>query len=291
VKSLFEKDRLRRVRDALWNVSLIAVGSILCAVAINGILVPQEFVSSGVTGVALVIGFAVPGVPLGGLYFVLNIPLFVLGWKRVGRRFFSYSLVGMVIFSVAVEFLDVSIPVHDKILSALLAGIITGVGTGVVLRSYGSAGGTDILGVILLRQFSIRIGTTVLAFNSVILAATAVIVSMEAALYTLIFLYVSAHMTNIVITGLSQRKAVFIISPQAQHIAEGIKHGLTRGVTIIPARGGYTGQEQEILYTVTTFRELPGLKQLIREVDPQAFVVVTETLEVMGRRIGNQPHW
>lgn len=282
---------LKRSTEIAGNLFLIAVGSALCAAAVNGILIPREFVSSGVTGLALVIYYLWPVLSVGTLYFLLNIPLFVMGWRLVGRRFFVYSIVGMVTFSFAVQYVHVSIPVEDKILSALLAGIITGVGTGIVLRSAGSAGGTDILSVILLSRFSVRLGTTVLAFNSGVLLVTAILFSLEQALYTLIFLYVSAHIVNLVVTGLNQRKAVFIISPFSDQIARGIMEDMGRGVTILQGEGGYTRQREGILYTVVTFRELSRLKQLVRRIDSDAFVVINETLEVMGRRIGNQPHW
>ena len=98
-------------------------------------------------------------------------------------------------------------------------------------------------------------------------------------------------MVNLVVTGLSQRKAVFIISPKWEDISRDIMQKNQRGVTIIRGQGGYTGRDEQILYTVITFRELPQLKKLILSVDPDAFVVVTDTLEVMGQRIGNQPHW
>ena len=259
--------------------------------AINGILIPQKFFAAGFTGVSLIIHYLVPSLPVAVLYLVLNVPLYVLGWMYVGRRFFLYSIAGMLIFSGALAWTYISLPVYDKILSALLAGIITGVGSGIILRSLGSAGGLDILSVILLKRFSIRLGTTILAFNGLILAAGSILFSLEMALYTLIFLYVSSYIVNLVVTGLSQRKAVYIVSPQWQKITQEIQEKIQRGVTIIEGRGAYTGREEQILYTVITFRELSRLKQLIRDVDPDAFVVVTSTLEVMGHRIGTQPHW
>jgi len=104
-------------------------------------------------------------------------------------------------------------------------------------------------------------------------------------------LYVNSSMVNLVVTGLSQRKAAYIISPQWEEISREIMEKIQRGVTIIRGQGGYTGGEEQILYTVITFRELSRLKQMIRDIDPDAFVVVTDTLEVMGHRIGTQPHW
>ena len=282
---------IRLLPQILWNLGLIAVGSALCAMAINGILVPRQFLSGGFTGLALIIHYLAPALPLGGIYLVLNIPNFAFGWKFVGARFFLYSVAGMFIFSAALQAVHVSLPVYDQLLSALLAGIIIGVGSGIILKSLGSAGGSDILSVVLLKIFSIRLGTTILAFNGIILVASALLFSLEKALYTLIYLYITSSMVNLVVTGLSQRKAVYIISPRWREISQRIMEEIQRGVTIIRGQGGFSGQEQQILYTVITFRELARLKQLVRREDPEAFVVVSETLEVMGQRVGNQPHW
>jgi len=285
------KSTLISVREVSWNLFLISLGSVLCAIAVNGILVRLQFLSGGFTGVALIIHYLVPVVPLGTLYFLLNIPLFLLGWKFVGPRFFIYSIAGMVIYSVAVQFIQVSLPVHDKLLSALLAGIISGAGSGIILRSRGSAGGTDILSVILLKLFSFRLGNTSLGFNIIILGTAVMLFPLEKTLYTLIYIYVSTYVLNLVVTGLSQRKAVLIVSSQWEQISHDIMHRIRRGVTISTAMGGFSGREMKVLYTVITFRELPRLKRIVREADPDAFVVVTDTLEVMGQGIGNQPHW
>lgn len=278
-------------RDILWNLILMAVGSVICAVAVNGILIPQRFLSGGFLGLALIIYYWLPVVPVGLIYVIFNVPLFISGWFFVGRRFFIYSLVGMVFFSLAVEFVYLPIPLEDKLLNALLAGIIGGAGSGIILRSLGSAGGTDILSVILKVRFSVSLSTTILAFNLIVLTAAAVFLSLEGALYTLVYLYVSAQITNVVVTGLSQRKAVFIVSPASASIGRRIMAEIHRGLTILQGRGGYSGKEQAVLYTVVTFSELAVLKQIIRQEDANAFVVITETAEVMGHRIGNQPHW
>ena len=285
------RSTLGSTKQVLWNLALITVGSMLCATGINGILIPQQFLSGGVTGIALVIRYLIPSLPVAMLYFILNIPIYALGWMYVGRRFFLYSIAGLLIFSGALMCPNVLLPVHDKILSALLAGIIIGVGSGIILRSLGSAGGLDIFSIIFMKRFSIRLGSSVLAFNALVLGAGAVLFSLEMALYTLVYLYVNSSMMNLVVTGLSQRKAVHIISPQWEKITQEINEKIQQGVTIMRGQGGYTSQEYQILYTVITFRELARLKRIISAVDPNAFVVVTDTLEVMGQRVGNQPHW
>lgn len=280
------------LKTMVWNVFLLCVGSAVSAVGINGILIPHRFVSGGVTGLSLVLHYLLPVLSVALIYGVANIPLFVAGWFFISRRFFFYSIAGTIIFSGAVAWVDLgAVPVHDKLLAAILAGLIMGIGSGIILKSVGSAGGTDILSVILLQRFSIRLGTTQLVFNMLVLTTAALLFSVEDALYTLIYLYVSAQIVDLVVTGLSQRKAIFIISPQWQEISRGILNEIHRGVTILRGQGGYSQQEQRILYTVVNFRELATLKQIVRRRDPAAFVVVTDTTEVMGHRIGNQPHW
>ena len=280
------------LKDISWNLVLLCVGSSVTAMGINGILIPHHFVSGGVTGLALVLHYLVPVLSVALIYAAMNVPLFLAGWFFVGRRFFFYSVAGATIFSGAVAWVDPGvIPVTDQLLTAILAGIIVGTGSGIILKSLGSAGGTDILSVILLQRFCIRLGTTRLAFNVLLLIAAALLFSLENALFTLIYLYVSAQIVNLVVTGLSQRKAIFIISPRWEEISRGILEEIHRGVTILRGEGGYSHHEQQILYTVVNFRELGTLKQIVRRNDPEAFVVITETTEVMGHRIGNQPHW
>jgi uncharacterized membrane-anchored protein YitT (DUF2179 family) len=279
------------IRDICWNLLLISVGSTIAAVGVNGILIPHQFVSGGITGIALALHYLFPRFPASALYFLLNVPIFMLGWAFLGRRFFFYSLVGMVIFTVTLQWVYIPMPVHDKILAAILAGIIVGTGSGITLWSKGSAGGTDIFSVILMNRFSIRVGTTSLAFNIIVLTSAALLFSFDAALYSLIYLYVTSHVINTVLTGLSKRKAIFIISNRWREINQKVLSELSRGVTVIEGQGGFSGQSEQILFTVISLRELSRLKSIVRATDPNAFVVVQDTLEVMGRRIGNQPHW
>lgn len=281
----------KTIGTIVFNLLLIFVGSVLCALAVKGILIPKQFLAGGLTGLSLLIHYVAPGLPVGLIYFLLNIPLVVVGWLFVGRRFLLYSLAGVAIYSAVMFWPYTVFTIEDMILSALTAGIITGVGSGIILKSLGSAGGLDILTVILFKKFSIRPGMFVLAFNSMLMILALMRIPMEMVLYTLIYLYVSTHFMNFVLIGLSQRKAVMIISPKWEEISCEIMSRLQRGVTVVRGRGGYTGSEVHILYSVITFTELSRFKEMIRKIDPDAFVVVTETLEVMGKRIGNQPHW
>jgi uncharacterized membrane-anchored protein YitT (DUF2179 family) len=288
---LLKNSAIKETSIVLWNLLLISAGSVICAAAIKGILVPKQFLAGGVTGLALLVHYVFTSLPIGLIYFLLNIPLFVIGWMFVGRRFFWYSLAGMIIFSAVIFWPFPVFPVEDMILNALTAGIITGFGSGMILRSLGSAGGLDIFSIILFKRFSIRPGTTVMTFHAILLFIALFRLPMERVLYTLIYFFINAYIVNLVVIGLSQRKAIMIISPQWKEISRQIMEKLQRGVTMVQGEGGYSGQQLHILYSVITLTELSRFKEMVRKIDPKAFVVVTETLEVMGKGIGNQPHW
>jgi uncharacterized membrane-anchored protein YitT (DUF2179 family) len=278
-------------KQIISDFLLIITGCILCAIAINGILIPQHFATGGITGIALIIYKIIPQVNIGIIYFLCNIPLFALAWMAVGRRFFFYSLVGMAALSLSVAIIHFPIHLEDKILNAIWAGLVSGVGVGITLKSSGSQGGIDILSVMLLKRFSIGIGNTILAVNCIVMLLVSLAYTLEAALYTLIVIYVSTRIATLVITGFSQRKAVLIISPEWKKISQEILKDIRRGVTIIKGEGGYSGKDENILYTVVTIQEVGSLKKLVQQIDSDAFVVISPTQEVMNYRIGNQPHW
>lgn len=273
----------KRVKTVVWNCSIITLGSFICAVAINGILIPKHFLSGGFTGLSLMIYYFYERIDLGWLYLIINIPLFILGWMRVSRQFLLYSLFGMAVFSLALLVTKVTIAVHDQMLAAILGGIIAGTGSGVIFRSYGSAGGLDIVAIFLNQKYSIRLGQTILAFNAIILLGCAILFGIDLALYTLVYLFVSTYLIELVLVGLNQRKTVFVISDHCHEIADGILKHMNRGVTLFKGEGAYTRAPRDIVYTAITMRELTKLKDLIFSIDQDAFVVVNDTKEVLGK--------
>ncbi|MCF8035092.1 MAG: YitT family protein [Desulfarculaceae bacterium] len=277
---------------AVLNLVLIIAGNLCTAVAVNGILIPHGLLSGGFTGMSILLHYLPPHLPVALWYALLNIPVFILGWRLVGRRFFWWSLAGMAILTLEIQLVQVPPLLEDPAAAALLAGILFGGGTGLVLRSQGSAGGLDILSVILIQRFSIRLGTTSLGANVIVLGLGALLFPLVKVIYTLAVLFVAARVTNLVFSGLSQRKVVTIISHHWKEIAEAlIQHGRTSGATLIQAKGAFRGQEAPMIYTVVNLRELGRLKAVVNSLDPEAFVVVSDTLEVSGQRIGRATHW
>jgi len=278
-------------RRLLLDLLLLSSGGVIFAVGVNSILVPRQFAIGGIAGLSLIVNKFLPALNLGLLYLLINLPLFVTAWMVVGRRFFYYSLLGTTLLSLAIALVHWQIPLDDPLLSAILAGLLCGAGAGICLRSSGSQGGLDILSVVLLKRFAINIGSTVLAVNLAVLLLVALFYTLAAVLYTLVALYVSARVLALVVTGLSQRKAVLIISPRWREITGEILRDGLRGATILEGRSAHTGRIEQIIYTVVGLTELGKLKRLVIGIDPNAFVVVSDTQEVIDQRIGNQPQW
>lgn len=281
--------RFLPTRSLASNVALITVGSVICAVSVNGLLAPKQFLSGGATGVALMIHYLTPQIGVGLLYFAINVPLIILGLVSISRRFTWYTFYGIAAFSVAVDLIHIPpLPVENLLLAAILAGLIMGLGAGLILRSAGSAGGLDILAVYANKRWNLRPGWTYTATNFLILFVAAFVVSLEAALYTLIFIFTSGKVVDAVLTGFNSRKQVIIVSQKSAELAELILNRMGRGVTFLEGRGGFTGQRKDVIMSVATLLELGRMKDLIFETDPEAFVVINDTLEVLGRRHGTR---
>jgi len=288
--------RLRRAgltaRQVLANLGLLALGSAIYAVGVNGIMVPHGFFSGGVLGISLIGHYLFPVLGIGLINAVLNLPLYLLGWFHISRRFMLYTAFGIAAFSFLADWLKISpLPVKDPLLAAVLAGIICGLGSGIILRSAGSGGGLDILCVYLNKRLGLRPGVTSILANAVILSFAALLFSLDKILYTLILVFTAAKVMDAVITGFNQRKSILIVSDRSQEIAQAILTQLHRGVTFLQGAGAYTGQQKQVILSVVTLTELARVKELIFGLDSRAFVIINDTLEVLGKWHGQRKIW
>jgi uncharacterized membrane-anchored protein YitT (DUF2179 family) len=273
----------------LLNLTLLTAGSCIFAIGVNGVLVPNHFLSGGIVGISLIAHYLFPGLNMGVVYFALNVPLILFGWFTVSRRFILYTFFGMSVFSLTAGILSPKFPVvENPILSAILAGIICGTGIGISLRSQGSGGGLNILAVYLSMKVGIRTGVASFMINAAILGIAAYFIDLQAALYSLVYEYTRGKITDAVVTGFNQRKSVLVISESPEAIADRILADLNRGVTFFPAVGGYSGEKKEALFSIITITELAKMKELVFDTDPKAFMVVNDTLEVIGKRHGSR---
>ena len=273
------------LRKNIWLPALsIVLGAFLWSVSINGILVHHKLLSGGVSGAALLIYYLLPKLSIGLMVFLINIPLFVLGWTMISGKFFAFSLLGMGSFSF---FLTVTthlqIAVENPLLACLFAGVISGVGSGLIFRSGGSGGGTGIISIVLNRRLSVRVGIVSFLLNSVPLLLGAFLIDLNAALYSIVYLYTSGSVMDRIITSFSERRSVWIISSQPAEICREILTKMHRGATVLSGKGAYTQSSIEVIYSVISPFELAKLKDLVITIDPRAFLVINETQEVIGR--------
>lgn len=266
-----------------WNLFLITAGSIIFAVGVKAVALPHEFISGGMTGLCLLLYYWTNWLTPGIWYFIINVPIFLVGWLFISRRFFLYSIYGMATLSVAIDLIPFTFPVHDHMLAAIAGGAIIGTGAGVTLHSLGSSGGNDVIAVFLNQKYNLRMGTFFFGFNLVLFSFSLGIIDVDRVLYSLVMSFVTAQVLDYVLTIFNQRKIVFIISEASQAIAAAINTRLHRGGTFLYGRGTYTRKHRKIVMTVLNNFELKRLEELVFDIDPDAFVIIERTFNVLGR--------
>jgi len=276
-------------KPILFNLLLIAVGTIVFVIGMNSVLIPNRLFGGGITGTAMVLHYMFPSLDVGLAYFLLNVPLMLVGWFYISRRFMLYTTFGMGFLSLAAAIIkSPAARMQDPILAALFAGVVCGVGAGIILRSLGSGGGLDILAILGNQKFGFRPGSVSFFFNAAVLLAGAHLFGLEIALYCLIYVFTSTRVLDAILRGFNQRMLTLIISEKYQQITEEIFKRVNRGATFIKGQGAYSGEERNLIFTVTTLTELSRLKDVVFNIDPGAFVVINDTLEVLGKRHGTR---
>jgi uncharacterized membrane-anchored protein YitT (DUF2179 family) len=277
LKSFFHRD--------LWLPTLsIVLGALMWSISINGILVHHEFISGGISGLALLIHYLIPKLSIGLMVFLINIPLFIMGWTMISGKFFFFSLLGMFSFSLFLTFTtSFHITVANPLLAAVFAGVISGCGSGLIFRSGGSGGGTGIIAMVLNRRLSVRVGIVSSLFNSIPLVLGAFLINLDAALYSIIYVFVSGSVMDRILASFNERRSVFIISAHSFEISQQILNKLHRGATLLTGRGAYTQSPLEIIYSVISLFELAKMKDMVTAIDPKAFLIINETQEVIGK--------
>jgi uncharacterized membrane-anchored protein YitT (DUF2179 family) len=283
---LRELGRALRTWRFYSTLIVMAAGLTLCAIATNAIVLRDALASSGVSGIAVLIYYVTGRPSVGVLYLLLNVPLFILGWREYTLKYIFIASIGVVQFSVLLEVTQgIPLDVHDPLLSVVLAGAMIGVGAGAYLRMGGSAGGLDIVAALLRKRFAIPMGHVFIAINAVNLVGVAIIRDLTSALYSALFFWVISFLLDRVQSGFSQRRAVLIFSDRPQAVAEQVMRRLNRGVSFFHASDiGPNAPVTQVVYSVINMLELGKMKDLLYEVDAEAFVVVYETSEVIGKQ-------
>ena len=263
----------------------ITLGTCISGIALNAFFLPHHLLSGGITGLGMILYYLF-GWQVSVTNIIFNIPLFILAYKLMSRNYFISGIYGTLALSFWLHVfspLNGMVPVHDAMLSCIAGGVIHGIGLGTLYRVGGSTGGTDIIGAIVQKFYSISIGTTGFAINFVLLCSGAFFFGLEPALYTLVAYFAVAKVSNAFTDGFDYKKNVFIISEQNEAIAEAIIKIVGRGVTYIEGEGAFTHQHRKMIFCVVKLTQIAKVKQLVKEYDPYAFMIIQDANDVFGR--------
>ncbi|MEH7247694.1 YitT family protein [Neobacillus niacini] len=275
------KQAAPKFKNSLEYINVL-IGSAIIALAFNVFLLPNQIASGGVSGISTIL-LNVLGWEPAYVQWAFNIPLFIAGVILLGKQFGLKTLVGT-LFLPLVVFITKNIEpwTNDALLGALFGGIGVGLGLGIVFRGNASTGGTDLAAQIITKYTGLTLGTSVVLIDGLIVIVAALVFDIERGLYALIALYVTSKTIDIVQVGFGRSKTAMIITNKQEEVREGILNKIDRGVTKLSAYGGFTDNERPVLMCVVDQREFTKLKQLVKSLDPSAFVVVMDASEVLG---------
>ena len=271
-------------KEWLRDGVLILLGTILLSASIKYIYSPAELDTGGVSGVAVILD-SLWNVPLWLTNTLCNVPLFVLGLIFLGWKVIRRTLAATALMSLELLLLPpLDLPLDgDLFLAAVFGGLLAGVGMGLVFSAMATTGGTDLLAALLQRRWRhVSIPKLVGAADFFIIVAGIIVFGVVRGMYALVAVFVTSRLSDWILVGMRYSKAAYIISPHSEEIAGSILKRMDRGVTGIHAEGMYSREDTEMLYCVVSPREVPRLKQLVYEIDPRAFVIISDVSEVMG---------
>lgn len=277
------KPTWRDVKDYI----LVIAGALLQAVGTWLFTIPGALVSGGVFGLAQIIYYKF-GIPVGIVTIIFNIPLFILGWRYLGGfRFAIRTVIAIVLSSVAIDIL-ISIPslqfslTKEPLLNTLFGGVLVGVGLGLVYMGRGTSGGTDIIARILNKRMGTSVSMLYMLTDTIAVLLAGILFDWEKALYGLILIYVAGVAVDMTLQGIDVVRQAMIVTENYEAVASAIVDELDRSSTIIPAKGGYTKEERNILFCVVMRSEVARLKEIVNRADPKAFMVVGHANEALG---------
>ena len=276
----------KRFQHLLQKYITIILGCVLYAVGFRFFLYPNNITSGGVVGTAMIVN-QLTGLPVGVMTILLNVPLFLIAWRHFGLDFLIGSLAGMGLSSVLVDaFAGFGImATDDPMLAAVIGGVIKGAGLGIIYYVGATTGGIDIVVKILRRRLaSVNFGTIMLLLDTGIIAAYAMVLGRyESAMYSLICMYVTTKVVDLVLYGIDNACLCYIISENTAEITQEIVSGpLHRGVTLLDGKGAYSGTHRDVLMCVIKRQQIGQLKRLVKAYDEKAFFIVTNAKNVFG---------
>lgn len=266
------------------RIIMVILGACIMAIGLELFLVPNRILDGGIVGISIIISH-LTALPLGIFIFLLNIPFIFLGYKQIGKTFALSTALGITTLSSVTIILHHLEPfTEDLLLSTVFGGIVLGIGVGLVIRYGGSLDGTEILAILFNKKLPFSVGEFIMFFNLIIFCVAGFVFTWEQAMYSGIAYFIAYKMIDIVIQGLDESKAVYIISDEHDEIGRAIMDRLGRGVTYLIGEGAYTGDSKKVIFTVITRLEESKLTSIVGELDDNAFLAIGNIAEVRGGR-------
>lgn len=280
---------MRRITMSVpWNILLLTIGGTLFSFGLKAIAVPHEFVSGGLFGTAMLIFYSTDLLSVAFWYLLVNIPILAVGWFFLSKTFFFYSLYGMLATAVSTQLITATVAIQDPVLAAVAAGSVCGIGLAIMLRTRGSDGGLTIISMILHQKYNIKVGGFGFAFNILVFFAAMLSMPIDKVLYSIMMVYIYSGIVDYSMNIVNQRKMVIIISDHSETMAKEILEKLHRGVTFLYAKGAYTNKERHVILSVVQNYQLKRLEELVYNHDPNAFLIIENTYNVLGRGFGTR---
>jgi uncharacterized membrane-anchored protein YitT (DUF2179 family) len=272
------------VGKLLKRILFIMIGAVCMGIGLEIFLVPNKIIDGGIVGISIILAH-LTGWKLGFYIFLLNIPFFYIGYKQIGKTFALSTLFGVTVLSVTTSLLhEVPALTDDLLLATVFGGIVLGIGVGMVIRFGGSLDGTEILAILFNKKLPFSVGEIIMFFNIFILGSAGFVFGWDRALYSLMAYFIAFKTIDVVLQGLDESKSAWIISDRHQEIGDTILARLGRGVTYLSGEGAFTGDDKKVIFCVITRLEEAKLKAIVEEIDPQAFLAVSNIAEVRGGR-------
>lgn len=276
------EEKSKFVYSIFWNCGLIAIGSLIQAISLKSVAIPHQFVPGGLFGVGSLIYYQTGWLNPGLLYVILNVPMFILGYIFISRRFVYYSGLSMALIACFYQLIDFQIQISTQLYAALVFGVLLGVGAGMVLRSLGSNGGLDVIAVILNQKFNIGVGKVYFGFNVILFSLSFAGLENDLVIASMIAVFVCSAAVDYCLSMFNQRKLAFIISESPEQIADQVMTHLKIGTTMLPAVGAYQRRDKTVLMVVINNIQLKRLEEIVFTTDEYALFIVENTFSVLG---------
>lgn len=291
-EKISSKTNFKKIRVTVAELLMCIVGSFMYSAAVSLFVTPLKFAAGGVTGLGILVNYLVPFISTGTFVFVANIPLFVLAWKKFGFRFIARTVFATALVSVFIDILSYLgaeynwfFSGEEKLVGAIFGGIIAGAGLGIVFLGGATTGGLDILARLLRLKFPhLSVGRLILMCDFVVVLLSGIVYkSVESVLYSIIIVFLSSVAVDYVVAGRSHSKLLFIMTDYYEEVTKDIIAICGRGVSVIPAKGGYTGKDKNMLMCVVRTHEVARVREVVAKYDEKPFIIITESSEVLGQ--------